>query len=88
VIRVHCSCDIAKEDDLKALAKYVANLPLVKEVVVLHHDKAAISAALPLFLPNSVCSGFTLKGYQSTVGELDAWCPPYPYEGDNKQIVL
>jgi hypothetical protein len=71
----------------EAFTKYAAKLPLLEEMAIVHEDKAIIRSLLTQAGPNLVPGEFILKGYQIKPGDLDAWCPPYPYERDERQIV-
>jgi hypothetical protein len=85
VKRLHFSCSL--EDDLEGLTTYIERLPLLKDVVVLHHSTVTVSGVLAWMRSNSAYSGLTLKGYQINSEELVTWsAPPYPYERDERIV--
>jgi hypothetical protein len=81
--RLHCMYYIEK--DLEALTTYIAQLPLLKEVV-LSRDKAEAREVLSWMSHNSVYNRLTLKGYRTEYADFDSWYPPYPYERDERMI--
>jgi hypothetical protein len=85
VRRIHYLWGIGK-GDIQSLTTYIAQLPLVKEVTIVHQEKARVMAALAWMRGSSVSKGFTLKGYRAQYDDLDAWSQPYPYECNEKQI--
>jgi hypothetical protein len=73
------------EGDIDLLTTYISQFPLVKEVAVLHREKAKVVAVLAWMKGNSAYNDILRKGYQTEWVDLQPWSPPYPYESDEIQ---
>jgi hypothetical protein len=74
------------ESNIESFTTYIAQLPLLKEVVVLDNDQAKVVSVLSRMRGNSAYSEVSLKGYKAQRADLQPWSPPYPYECDGIEI--